>query len=87
MVFLLYFLGGILFIIFFQPIIEKISYFISTYFEYLSYIIARKVYYIQKEIEQTDDDTSSETKNPMGFQVNYAEPQEQQQEDDEDDYE
>lgn len=80
MIFLLYFLGGILFIIFFQPIIEKITYFISTYFEYLSYKIAQAIYVIQKAIGQTQEteDGVTSPKNPMGFHIQRNEYEYQQ---------
>lgn len=52
---LLYFILGIIFVTIVLPIIDNLVSIITSYTEYITYIIAAKVYHIQKELGEKDD--------------------------------
>lgn len=80
---LFYFILGVAFISIGIPLFEGISSFIQSYFEYLVYERAIKIYKIKKEIGLVqEEEEEEEENNPIGF--TYAIGQEIQNTEEED---
>ena len=79
---LFYFILGVAFISIGIPLFEGISSFIQSYFEYLVYERAIKIYKIKKEIGLVQEEEEEEENNPIGF--TYAIGQEIQNTEEED---
>ena len=67
MTFFIAFILGILFITLLYPILTNLSDLICNWFEYLNYIIAKKIAKIQVDIQEYSTEDSDEDTHRMGF--------------------